>query len=99
LLACIESAGEGVSGWVEDGVGDPLGGVSVSRIIAPGEAAEEESDLTVYTDENGYFMRMLSSGDLSGGTVRLRFSKDGYADAEMDSVTGAIGAVTLNEYP
>jgi hypothetical protein len=97
LLACIESAGEGVSGWVEDGDGNPLGGVSVSRIIAPGEAAEKESDLTVYTDGNGYFMRMLSSGDLSG--VKLRFSRADYADAERDSVTGAIGAVTLNEYP
>jgi len=68
LLAYIEAAGNGVWGKVTDEKGAPLEGVSIKR--------DGVNDFTVYTDKDGYFMRLLES-DFS--VANLHFTKGGYA--------------------
>ena len=69
LLAYIEAAGNGVWGKVVDEDGNPLEGVSIKR--------DRIEDFIVYTDEDGYFMRVLEADFLS--ETELCFFKEGYA--------------------
>ncbi|MCL2026342.1 MAG: DUF2817 domain-containing protein [Leptospirales bacterium] len=74
LLAYIEAAGNGVWGKVVDEAENPLEGVSIKR------AGVE--DFVIYTNEDGYFMRLLEA-DFSPGT-EFHFSKNGYAAKYVD---------------
>lgn len=67
LLAYIDAAGLGVSGYVEDGGGNPLPGVAVKVT---------DGDIITHTDENGWFHRILLDGEHT-----LEFSLDGYISA------------------
>ena len=73
LLAYIEAAGNGVWGKVIDENRDPIEGVSIKRTGV--------EDFAVYTDRNGYFMRLLET-DCS--TTYLHFFKEGYAAKSIE---------------
>jgi len=72
LLAYIDAAGMGVSGYVEDADGYPLYGVAVKVV---------DGDIITHTDENGWFHRILLNGEYT-----LEFSLDGY-EADPVNVT------------
>ena len=73
LLAYIEAAGNGVWGKVIDEHGEPIEGAAIRR------AGVE--DFVVYTDADGYFMRLLEKDCLS---TEFYFSKEGYAPESVD---------------
>jgi hypothetical protein len=82
LLAYIDAAGMGVSGYVEDVGGNPLPGVAVK--VADG-------DIITHTDENGWFHRILLDGEHT-----LEFSLDGYISATETVTAPGVLALPVN---
>ena len=92
MLAYIEAAGRGVSGYVKDTGGSVLSGVSISLVSPVG-------DIVTRTDTNGYYHRILQPG-----TYTLRFSRDGYIPQDVpvvlsDFLTLNLSDVTLQTDP
>ena len=85
LLAYIEAAGHGICGVVKDSSGHGIEGVAVKRITTE---SPQETDLVVYTDANGYYMRVCDAG-----TYKLSFSKEGYTEIK-DNITVPVNGYT-----
>ena len=87
LVEFINESGRGVYGQVTNSSSEPLSGVKISL-------PADEGDLIVYTDENGYYHRLLMP---KAGSYSLTFELDGYGtDTESITLTESIPSQKLD---